>query len=162
MENGLENAERSLIKAVSIEAIGRLCGDCRRTSAPAPRSGRSCWRDVIKYDQNWIGSLSPSSSENQVTQRGLFGIHSLSNVVLPNPAGAAMRVIFRSRPAFKHSINRGRETIFDRGRGVNNLVLRISTMTLQMLAIEGLYFYLVNGIGVLSEKSWQGYDNTIF
>jgi len=35
-------------------------------------------------------------------------------------------------------------------------------MTLQMLAMEGLYFYLVNGVGVLSEKSWQGYDNTIF
>jgi hypothetical protein len=118
----------SLIKVVRMELIGGAWGDCRREKPPSPNFSRSLCRDLMKYAQNLTGSLSSSSSESQVTQRGLCGIHSLSKVVFPNPAGAAIRVSFLSNPASKRSIKRGRETRFFRGRGMNNFVLRSSNI----------------------------------
>ena len=46
--------------------------------------------------------------------------HSLSNVVLPKPAGAETRVSLRPRrsPSFSCSIRRGRDTSSDRNGGI--------------------------------------------
>ena len=60
-----------------------------------PISASNICKAAIKYAQKRMGSLSPSSNETQVTQRSLCGIHSLSSVVFPYPAGAEMRVSLR-------------------------------------------------------------------
>ena len=46
----------------------------------------------MKYVRKRVGSLSPSSSDNQTTGCPQLAIHSLTNVVLPKPAEAEMRV----------------------------------------------------------------------
>ena len=70
-------------------------------------------------------SLSPSSSDSQAAGRRLLAIHSAASVVLPNPAGAEMRVSLDSCPSFKRSIKRGRSTTRDPGEGTNSFVARI-------------------------------------
>lgn len=108
--------------------MGGACGDWIRANALAPRSGCNSCRDAMKYAQNWVGSLSPSSRNSHVTRRGLFGIHSLSKVVLPNPAGAAIKVSFLSSPWVRRSTNLGRKTRSFRGWGIYSFVLRSSTI----------------------------------
>lgn len=124
-----ENEVVSLIKTVNIDVAGDAWGDRRRARALLPRSTRSPCRDVMKYAQNWVGSLSLSSRDSQVTQRGLTGIYSLSKVVFPKPAGAAIRVSFRPNPEFKRSVRRGRDTSSARWRGMKSFVRRSSVIS---------------------------------
>src|ERR671916_3403486 len=72
-----------------------------------------------------MGSLSSSSSDTQPLRRPPAARsfdHSISRVVLPNPAGAEMRVSFRPDSCSSFSVNRGRETSFGRATGGRSLV----------------------------------------
>ena len=72
-----------------------------------------------------MGSLSSSSSDTQPPSRPpavRFFDHSTSRVVLPNPAGAEMRVSFRPDSRSSFWVNRGRETSFGRATGRRSLV----------------------------------------
>src|SRR4030066_2047311 len=72
-----------------------------------------------------MGSLSPSSSDSQVTGRSQTATHSLTSVVLPKPAGAEMRVSLQCMPSFNRLIRRGRWTILGRGGGIYSFVAKI-------------------------------------
>src|SRR3712207_132365 len=72
-----------------------------------------------------MGSLSSSSSDTQPLRRPPAARsfdHSISRVVLPNPAVAEMSVSFRPDSCSSFSVNRGRETSFGRATGGRSLV----------------------------------------
>ena len=61
--------------------------------------------------------LSVWSSETQAAEYLVRSSHSVSNVVLPNPAGAETSVNFDSAPKFRRVLNLGRATRPRRRRG---------------------------------------------
>ncbi len=84
-----------------------------------------------------VAQMNVSSSDNHATKlpQTCSGgqclgpeIHSLTNMVLPKPAGAEMRVNLRSEenPLFKRSISQGWRTRLARG-GINSFVRRRAT-----------------------------------
>src|SRR5918999_3635080 len=90
-----------------------------------------------------MGSLSPSSSDTQPPRRppALRSFdHSLSRVVLPNPAGAEMRVSFRPDSCSSFSVNRGRETSFGRATGGRSLVDTSESMVSGTWLTSGAYY----------------------
>src|SRR5256714_2954781 len=80
---------------------------------------------ATRYVRKSAGSFSPLSSDSQATCRSQPATHALTSVVLPKPAGAAMRVNLRCRPSFSRSSRRGRLTTFGRSRGRYSFVARI-------------------------------------
>src|SRR5437868_13530408 len=75
-----------------------------------------------------MGSFSPSSSDSHAVRalgRSIPSTHSLTSVVLPKPAGAAMRVSLRCRPALSRSSKRGRLTTSGRSGGRYSFVARM-------------------------------------
>src|SRR3990172_1997968 len=68
---------------------------------------------------------SVSSRESQATGRSEPAAHSLTRVVLPNPAGAETSVSLSGRLALIRSIRRGRCTSWARCWGAKSLVARI-------------------------------------
>ena len=67
------------------------CDDCSSEIAVAPTAGATVCNAATTYDQNTVGSLSCSSSDSHAVERrppSESPNHSLSSVVLPNPAGA--------------------------------------------------------------------------
>jgi hypothetical protein len=76
--------------------------------------------DATRHDQNAIGSLSPSSSDNQAKGRSSDACHCTSSVVLPNPGGATTTPIGASEVA-SIPTSRGRDTIARRRLGERSL-----------------------------------------
>jgi hypothetical protein len=71
---------------VSSTLTGIGCDD----SGSVPTSGATVRKAATTYVQKVPGSLSPSSSDSQATDR--FPAAAVSSVVLPNPAGAESSV----------------------------------------------------------------------
>src|SRR5437868_15476215 len=80
---------------------------------------------AARYVRKSVGSFSPASSDSQATCRSHPATHALTSVVLPKPAGAAMRVSLRCRPSFSRAIRRGRRTTFGRGGGIYSFVAKM-------------------------------------
>src|SRR5690242_12185546 len=111
------NAFSKDVRTTSIGAAGVACNSA---SASSPTPGCNLFSAVITYIQKRVGSLSPSSSETQARDQVLWLISAyqlLSNVVLPQPAGATTRVSLLFMAAFIRSVSRGRATRFRRAGG---------------------------------------------
>src|SRR6266571_6877292 len=92
---------------------------------------------LMTYVQKRIGALSPSSSETQArgqAPRLASACQALSKVVLPQPAGATMRVSVPLNAVFIRCVSRGRVTIFRRAGGTEIFV--VSRWRDGMLAAE--------------------------
>ena len=87
----------------------------------------------MKYVRKRTGSLSPSSRESQVTGTAPRLAHSLTRVVLPNPAGAETSVKLPLIPPASRSSRRGRGTRSGRGGGRYSLVVRREVLTVVIL-----------------------------
>src|SRR5436309_13487601 len=73
-----------------------------------------------------MGSLSPSSSETQARGQPwclASACHALSKVVLPQPAGATIRVSVPLSPVVIPCVSRGRVTLFRRAGGTEIFVV---------------------------------------
>src|SRR5579863_1050503 len=125
----LATAPRSLSRTVSTVSFGCGPGACRRASASSPTPGAAVRSAAITYVQKDAGSLSPRSSDNHAASRSPAGVagpaasHSLSSVVLPNPAGAETRTSLDAAPRSSRSLSRGRGTRPRRDPGTYNFVL---------------------------------------
>ena len=85
--------------------MGGGCGARSETRRPAPKSEMIVCKAAMKYARKRAGLPSTSSSESQATR--ILGwhcskpaTHALASVVLPEPAGAEMRVSLRAKPWF--------------------------------------------------------------
>src|SRR6266571_9139126 len=95
-----------------------------RAVSPTPEC--SVLSALMTYVQKRSGSLSPSSSETQARGQppGLASAcQALSKVVLPQPAGATMRVRAPLSAVFIRCVSRGRITIFRRAGGTEIFVV---------------------------------------
>ena len=97
-------------------------------------STSSIWFRAAKSISETVLGHSLSSNESQAI---LFSVwvsffasprklsnHSVTNVDLPNPAGAEIRVSLRCNPMFNSVIRRGRDTRSGRVGGIKSLVVR--------------------------------------
>ena len=105
------SAERS-------DSVGCAQADSSTAAAPAPISAETVRRQAMRPERNPAGSLSPSSSDNHAVGRPQEAAHSIARTVLPEPAGAEMRVSARSSPLFRTCTRRGRRTSVGRGVGM--------------------------------------------
>src|SRR5579863_290412 len=88
-------------------------------------SGAIVCKAATRYVRKSVGSLSPSSSDNQATCWSHPATHALTSMVFPKPAGAAMRVSLRCSPSFNRSNRRGRLTTSGRSGGIYSFVAKI-------------------------------------
>lgn len=97
----------------------------------------SVCKALMRYVRKRRGSPSPSSSDSHATGRPHPAPHSLIKVVLPKPAGEAMRVSLQCSPSFSRAIKRGRWTACGRGGGTYSLVRRIGVDTFAVTVARG-------------------------
>src|SRR5215217_3887174 len=123
----------SLIKTPTTASTGGNSGkrsEARTPSPiPSPRADRSA---LTRYAKKRAGSLSASSKESQATDlpsSERSSNHSLSKVVLPNPAGAETRVSLRPSLRTRASRKRGRGTSSGRVLGTRTFVVTSASGT---------------------------------
>lgn len=126
----------SLIRPVRIDSVGGGWGARSSPNTPLPIFGSIVCNAATTYARKRVGSLSPSSSDSQATGRSETAAHSLTSVVFPKPAGAAMRVSSRRVPSFNRSIRWGRRIVFGRSGGTYSLVDRIVVDTSSRLRLH--------------------------
>jgi hypothetical protein len=88
-----------------------------------------------------------------------FFNHSTSRVVLPNPAGAEMRVSFRPDSRSSFLVNRGRETNVGRASGGRSLVDTSGSDTVTCLLTSGAHYISDSYRKDTQCRPWQRSDN---
>jgi len=120
-----EMAVISLSRVVKIDSVEGAERDWSTANAPAPIFAAIVCK-AATGSQKRGGSLSPSSNDNKATGRwhtcpavgARDGDHSLTRVVLPNPAEAEMRVCLRPPPGLIQPLHQARARDNSRpGRG---------------------------------------------
>src|SRR2546426_12178970 len=109
-----------------MSSVGDGGEEYNRVRGISPTPGCSVLRAAMTYVQKRMGALSPSSSETQARGQapGLASAcQALSKVVLPQPAGATMRVSVPLSAVVIRCVSRGRITIFRRAGGTEIFVV---------------------------------------
>src|SRR6266700_111040 len=128
---------RAFSRDVSTSSIGGDDEAYISARGVSPTPGCSVLSALMTYVQKRIGLLSPSSSETQArgqAPRPASACQALSKVVLPQSAGATMRVSVPLSAVFIRCVSRGHVTIFRRAGGTEIFV--VSRWRDGMLAAE--------------------------